>query len=150
MRRNSFFTAFFKGFTAIHIRLYRLSAGRIGGRVQSLPVLILTTVGRRTGKTRNTPLGYFEHAGSLVIVASNAGFETHPAWYHNLLNRPQVEIQVGDRHINALAQVAESPLRELLWAELVERAPGYRMYEQRTTRAIPLICLHPFSAQPSL
>jgi deazaflavin-dependent oxidoreductase (nitroreductase family) len=118
---------------------------RIGGCVQGLPVLLLTTTGRRTGKQRVTPLGYFKHGDDYVIIASNAGFETNPAWYHNLKSRPQVALQVRDEQLTAIAEPAEETLREKLWDQLVERAPGYKAYQKRTRRAIPIVLLHPVS-----
>lgn len=128
---------------AIYTFLYRRTGGKIGGEVQGLPVLLLTTMGRKTGKKRITPLGYFEHGGSYVISASNAGFDTNPAWFHNLKNQPQVELQIGNKQLVATAELANPTLRGQLWAELVKRAPGYGPYEKRTTRTIPMVLLRP-------
>jgi deazaflavin-dependent oxidoreductase (nitroreductase family) len=123
--------------------LYQRSNGRIGGKVQGLPLLLLTTTGRRTGKARTTALGYFEHGGCYVITASNAGFDTHPAWFLNLKSQPQVTLQIRDKRLAAIAEPANPTLRQQLWAELVERAPGYAAYQKRTTRAIPIVLLRP-------
>ena len=126
-----------------YIFLYRLTGGKLGGKVQGLPVLLLTTIGRKTGKKRITPLGYFEHDGYYVISASNAGFDTHPAWFHNLKSRPQVELQIGNKQSTAVAEPANPTLRKQLWATLVQRAPGYGAYEKRTSREIPMVLLRP-------
>ena len=83
MSRNVFFKIS-KPFMAIYVFLYRRTGGKFGGKVQGLPVLLLTTNGRKTGKKRVTPLGYFEYDGYYVISASNAGFDTNPAWFYNL------------------------------------------------------------------
>lgn len=80
-----------------------------------------------------------------MIIASNAGFDTHPAWYHNLKSRPQVEVEIGDRQLTAIAEPAGPALREQLWSKLVERAPGYASYEKRTARVIPIVLLRPVS-----
>jgi deazaflavin-dependent oxidoreductase (nitroreductase family) len=76
--------AFFKFFTAIHRFIYRLSGGRVGGEVQGLQVLLLTTTGRKSGKSHSTPLGYFKHGEGYVIIGSNSGSDHHPGWYYNL------------------------------------------------------------------
>ena len=144
MSRNSFFNIF-RFFMAISVFLYRLTGGKFGSQVQGLPVLLLTTIGRRTGKKRITPLGYLEHDGSYVITATNAGFDTHPAWFHNLKSHPQVALQIGDKQLTAIAEPADPTLRQQLWAKFVERAPGYGAYETRTTREIPIVLLRPVS-----
>jgi deazaflavin-dependent oxidoreductase (nitroreductase family) len=135
--------AIFRGILSIFIWLYQRTDGRIGGRVQGLPVLLLTTTGRKTGKKRITPLGYLEHDGNYVVIASNAGFEAHPAWFHNLKSHPQVELRIQDRQLTAIGEQADRTLRAQLWAQLVERAPGYGAYEKRTTREIPIVLLRP-------
>ena len=130
---------------AIYVFLYRLSGGKFGSQVQGLPVLLLTTIGRRTGKKRTTPLGYLEQDGSYVITATNSGFDTHPAWFHNLKSHPQVALQIGDKQLTAIAELAGPALRGQLWTKFVERAPGYGAYEKRTTREIPIVLLRPIS-----
>jgi hypothetical protein len=72
--------ALFRSMLSLLIFLYQRTDGRIAGTMQGLPVLLLTTTGRKTGKQRITPLGYLEHDGAYVVIASNAGFDTHPAW----------------------------------------------------------------------
>lgn len=137
--------ALFRSVLSIFVFLYQRTAGKFGGRVQGLRVLLLTTTGRKTGKQRTTPLGYFEHEGGYVVIASNAGFDTHPAWFHNLKSQPQVALQIQARRLAALAEPAGPELRRQLWAKLVELAPGYGAYQQRTTREIPLVFLRPVS-----
>ena len=144
MSRNAFFNIF-RFFMAISISLYRLTGGKLGGKVQGLPVLLLTTTGRKTAKKRITPLGYIEHDGSYVITATNAGFETQPAWFHNLKSQPRVALQVRDKQLTVVAEIATRTLRKQLWAKFVERAPGYGAYEKRTTREIPIVLLRPVS-----
>ncbi len=137
--------AFFRFMLSIVVFLYKRTGGKFGGTMQGLHVLLLTTTGRKTGKQRTTPLGYFEHEGRYVVIASNAGFDTHPAWFHNLRHTPQVTIQVQDRQMAALAEPAGPELRRQLWARLVELAPGYGAYERRTRREIPIVLLRPVS-----
>lgn len=132
---------FFKIFTNIHVFFYRLSRGRFGSQVRGLPVLLLTTTGRKSGKQRTTPLGYIKDADKYVITASNAGFDFHPDWYHNLITNPQVSIQVKDNLLPSTSRVADADERPRLWKMLVQVAPGYSDYERKTTRQIPLIIL---------
>src|SRR5574341_1013026 len=136
----------FRFLMAIAVFLYRLTDGKFGGRVQGLRVLLLTTTGRKTGKKRTTPLGYFEDDGSYVIIGSNAGFETHPAWFLNLKSNPRATIQVKDRQFQVNAEIAGPEKRERLWARLIELAPSYANYAKRTRREIPLVILRPIGA----
>ena len=130
----------------VFVSLYRATHGRFGGKVQGLPVLLLTTTGRKTGEKRTRPLGYLEHDGTYVVIASNAGFDTHPAWYLNLQSNPRVELEIQDNRLTAEAEPAKSTLREELWAKLVERAPAYDAYRTRTAREIPVVLLRPVKA----
>lgn len=135
--------ALFKLVFSIAAALYRLTGGRIGGKVQGLPVLLLTTTGRKTGKRRVTPVGYFEADGGYVIVASNAGFDKHPGWYHNLKHYPRVTFEIRGKRASARAETVGHDLRARLWARLMELAPGYGAYQKRTKREIPMVLLHP-------
>ncbi len=127
----------------IYIFLYRMTHGKFGGLVQGLPVLLLRTIGRKTGKERITPLGYFMDDDNYVITASNAGREVHPAWFLNLRANPQVAIEVQDRQIEAEAEIAAPEKRSILWSQLISLSPAYANYARRTTRQIPLVILHP-------
>lgn len=133
----------FRLFLAIHIFFYRLTGGKFGGKVQGLPVLLLTTRGRKTGKKRTTPLGYFTEDGAYIITASNAGLDTHPAWYHNLRSDPHATIEVNDQRYEVHAETAGEEKRDQLWTRLVGLAPGYANYEKKTSRKIPLLILRP-------
>jgi deazaflavin-dependent oxidoreductase (nitroreductase family) len=128
---------------SIHIFLYRLTNGRFGGQMRGFTVLLLTTTGRKSGKKRTTPLGYFEYESGYVIAASNAGLPSNPGWYYNVRSNPQVTVQVGEKVMTALAEITTGDLRDQLWQQLIEVAPGYADYETRTERSIPMIILHP-------
>lgn len=86
----------FKIASAIHVFVYRRTGGRFGGDIAGLHVLLLTTTGRKSGRRRTIPLGYFEHDGRYVIIGSNGGSDAHPAWFGNLRSEPRVTIQVKD------------------------------------------------------
>lgn len=134
---------FFKLLAVTHVFLYRLSRGKLGSEMKGFHVLLLTTRGRKSGKQRTTPLGYFEHDGGFVIIGSNAGLDTHPAWFYNLRNNPRATIQVKDSVFEVTAEVVGAEARGQLWTRLMELAPGYAAYEKRTTREIPLVILQP-------
>jgi len=107
-------------------------------------VLLSTTTGRKTGKQRTTPLGYFEYDGGYVVAGSYVALGgRYPAWFHNLTSHPQVTLQIRDRQLTARAARADPELRQQLWARLVELVPGYAAYQRRTTREIPMAILQP-------
>jgi deazaflavin-dependent oxidoreductase (nitroreductase family) len=133
----------FKLASAIHVFVYRLTGGKVSGEIRGFRLLLLTTNGRKTGKTRTIPLGYFEHDGDYVIIASNAGSDHHPAWFRNLSGEPRAIIQVKDRQIEVRAETARGDERSRLWTRLIEVAPGYANYAKQTNREIPLVILRP-------
>ena len=138
-----FFLLFFAG---LHTLIYRLSRGRLWARMIGIPVLLLTTTGRKTGKRHIKPLGYFNDRGNYVIIASSGGSDHHPAWFLNLRANPQVTIQIQDRILEAHTEIASLEERQRLWEMLIRLAPSYGSYEKRTRRVIPMIVLKP---QPS-
>jgi deazaflavin-dependent oxidoreductase (nitroreductase family) len=134
---------FFKLIPLIHVFIYRLTGGRLGSEMRGFNVLLLNSVGRKSGQTRTNPLGYFVDGGNYIVIASNAGFDTHPAWYHNLKANPHTTIQVKSQIIKVKAETANSTERQRLWAELMKIAPGYADYEKQTKREIPVVVLRP-------
>ena len=137
---------FFHFLHDLSIFLYRRTHGKIGGRVQGLSVLLLQTTGRKTGKEHITPVGYFMDGGNYIITASNAGRNTHPAWFHNLRANPRVTIEIKDQQMEVEAEVAASEKRKALWSRLTSLSPHYATYAQKTTREIPLVILHPLQS----
>lgn len=133
----------FKGILAIFTALYRLSNGKVMGRMAGLDILLLTTTGRKSGKERTTPLGFFEQDGDYVIIASNGGADTHPKWFLNLQSNPGVSIEIKGKKISAKARQAEGTARKELWAKLVGLSPQYGKYATSTKREIPVVLLHP-------
>jgi deazaflavin-dependent oxidoreductase (nitroreductase family) len=126
---------------AVHRALYRASGGRIGARIWGLPIVLLTTTGRSTGKSRTTPLCALPRGDGFVVIASFGGMDRPPAWSLNLERTPRATIQIGRDHIDVTARTTVGAEREQLWAEVVERAPGYLSYARRTTREIPVVVL---------
>ena len=135
----------FKLFMAIQVGLYRLTGGRLGGKFMGFNVLLLTTTGRKSGQARTVPLGRFDRPGGYVIVASNGGGPSHPAWYFNLKSNPRVTIQVLDKVMPATAEVLAGQERAQAWQQVITTAPSYASYEKRTSREIPLVLLRPNS-----
>lgn len=130
-------------FLAIHVGLYRLTGGRIGARFMGGDVLILTTMGRRTGKRRSVPLMYLHDGDRYVIVASNGGSATHPSWFHNATAAGEASIEVGTQRLHVRARQADEAERAALWPRLVAIYRGYADYQAKTRREIPLVILDP-------
>jgi F420H(2)-dependent quinone reductase len=126
---------------ALHRLLSRVSGGRVGGRVWDLPVVLLTTTGRRSGKRRTVPLCSFRDGDDVVVIASYGGLDQPPAWWLNLEANPHAELQEGRTRRLVTARNAGPGERERLWAEVTSRAPGYLEYECRTAREIPVVIL---------
>ena len=130
-------------------RLNRLAVRRVrrkgGGRSMGFDVLILTTVGRKTGVERATPVGWFPAAdGSRLIVASAAGAAGNPAWYHNLAAHPDdVQIEVEGRKVAVVAEQLHGAERVDAWQQIVAAAPRFAKYQQKTDRELPIIRLAP-------
>lgn len=121
-----------------------MSKGRLANRLGKAPVLLLTTTGRRSGEPRTKPLFYVADGDRFVVVASNAGQDHHPAWYGNLLTKPEAEVEVGDRRIPVVAREADPAEWEALWPRAVGIFRGYEKYRRKTARErIPLVILEP-------
>jgi F420H(2)-dependent quinone reductase len=128
---------------SLHRALYQASGGRVGGSFKKAPVLLLTTTGRKSGKPRTMPLLYLEDDGRLVLVASSGGSHGHPAWFLNLREQPDVEVEIGREHRRLRARTATPEERERLWPEAVRMYGGYASYQEKTSREIPLVVLEP-------
>ena len=137
LRRNALVELFW----LVHPRLYRWSGGRIGGELVGLPVLLLETTGRRSGKRRSNALTYLPHGDDFVVIASCLGEPRHPAWWHNLVAEPRARVQVGAAHHEVRAREATGEERAEMWRALTQRAPEYDEYKDRTSRQIPVVVL---------
>jgi deazaflavin-dependent oxidoreductase (nitroreductase family) len=130
-------------FGKVHQALYRWTAGLIGGRIAGNPMLLLTTTGRKTGKPRTTPLGYFHDGDDLVIIAGAGGSPKEPGWWHNLRANPEAHVQVGGQvlEVRATAATPEESLRIL--RDNPEQSVVYEAMQRVVTRPIPVMILHP-------
>lgn len=131
-----------------HTELYRADPERahdwdatVVGGAGLVPTLLLTTVGRKTGERRATPLLYQPTGSGFVIVASRGGSDHHPAWYLNLLADPQCDLQVGRFRYSATARTLRSEERTPYWGWMVRFWPNYANYQARTDREIPVVIL---------
>ena len=140
---SSPFWKLFNAYSAFNVRLYRASGGRLGGRMQRAPVLLLHHVGARSGKARVTPVLYLEDGERLVIVASKGGTDKNPAWFHNLMANPETEVEVGRERRRVRARRAADEERASYWPRLVEIYSNYDDYQRQTDRVIPVVVLDP-------
>jgi len=130
--------------SAANTWVYRFSGGRIGGRFRGgAPVLLLTTVGRKSGQPRTAPLLYLQDGENLVIVASKGGMSHHPVWYLNLEANPDVKVQIGSDRRRMRARRASDEEKAKLWPRLVAMYRDYDDYQARTDRNIPVVVLEP-------
>jgi deazaflavin-dependent oxidoreductase (nitroreductase family) len=123
--------------------IYRLSGGRVGGRVNRAPVLLLTTTGRRSGQRRTAPVVYLKDGERLVVINTNAGNDKVPAWSLNLAADPEAEVEIGRRTIPVLARVAEGEERADLWRRHNEQYSGFDEYDAELDREPKVIVLEP-------
>lgn len=131
------------------IEEFRANKGRVGGRFAGNRLLLLHTIGARSGKRRVNPLVTLEDDGRLIVVASKAGAPTHPDWYYNLIANPDVEVEYGMERFPARAIVTEEPERSELFARIAAVFPGFNDYVEQTTRVLPVIKLEQRAAGSS-
>lgn len=128
----------------LNVPVYRLTGGRLMGRVGSGPVLLLTSLGRKSGQERTAPVLYMPHGESFVIIGTNAGNARPPGWSFNLVANPEAKVEVGRRKIQVRARVAEGTEREELWQRMnSEYYEGFDTYAEKLTREIRLFVLEP-------
>lgn len=127
----------------LNVPIYRATRGRLFGRVGELPVLLLTTIGRRSAAPRTVPVGYMREGESLVVIGSNAGNARVPAWALNLQAQKDAAVEVGGRRRRVRARVAVEPERSQLWRRINECYSGFDDYDARTSREILVFVLDP-------
>ena len=130
-----------RAFNQTVIAEFRAGGGRVGGRLEGTPLVLLTTTGASSGQQRTTPLGYVTDGtpDRLVLLASNLGAAEHPAWYRNLVARPAVTIEVGGDRFQALAATAAGAERDRLLQAFVSRFPATAAHAGLTAREIPVV-----------
>ncbi|MGY6658048.1 nitroreductase family deazaflavin-dependent oxidoreductase [Amycolatopsis sp. TRM77291] len=125
------------------IKEFRENEGKVGGPFEGGSLLLLTTIGAKSGEPRTSPLAYAEEGGKYIVAASYAGADKNPAWYHNILANPKVTIEVGTEKFDATATVVleDRAERDRLYAKMVSLMPGFADYEKKTDRVIPIVTI---------
>ncbi len=131
-------------FNAQIIAEFRAHDGKVGGQFAGAPLLLLHTMGAKSGEPRINPMMYRALAdGRIAVFASKAGADTHPAWYHNAVANPNVTAEIGTETRAFTVRVAQGDERETIWAEQKAEYPGFADYESKTDRVIPVVILDP-------
>jgi deazaflavin-dependent oxidoreductase (nitroreductase family) len=120
---------------------FRANQGKVGGTFAGKTLLILHTIGAKSGQERINPVAYVADGDRLVIIASKGGAPTNPDWYYNILAHPLVTVEVGTEQFRAHASIASEPERTRLYDQMVAVMPGFADYRRKTTRIIPVIIL---------
>jgi deazaflavin-dependent oxidoreductase (nitroreductase family) len=136
-------------FNERNIAEFRANHGRVGGQFDGAPLVILHTVGARSGKPRTNIMMYLADSDRYLVFASKAGADDNPAWYWNLKANPDARIEVGDNVVDAHATELQGAERDEKYALQAKRYPGFAEYERKTSRTIPVVALRPIGrAQP--
>lgn len=125
------------------IEEFRANSGIVGGNFKGMTLLLLHTIGAKSGQPRLNPLATIVDDGRYIIIASKGGAPSHPDWYYNLVANPEVCVEVGTEKFNVRAEIVSEPERTDLYAKVAEVYPRFAEYEQRTDRVIPVIALTP-------
>ena len=123
------------------IEEFRANDGKVGGHFENMTLLLLHTIGAKSGQPRLNPVATMEDGDRYVIIASKGGAPTNPDWYYNIVANPEVSIEVGTEKFQAQADVAPEPERTTLFAKMAAQHPGFAEYERNTDRVIPVITL---------
>ena len=123
------------------IQEFRANAGKVGGRFEGRSLLLLHTIGAKSGEPRINPVACISDGDRLVIIASKGGAPTNPDWYYNILAHPLVTVETGSEQFQASATVAAESERTRLYDKMVAMMPGFGEYREKTTRVIPVIVL---------
>lgn len=123
------------------IEEFRSNGGKVGGQFEGAPMLLLSTTGAKSGKTRENPMMYLAEGDRIYVFASKAGAPTNPDWYHNLVAHPEVTVELGTDRLEAVATPVDKAERDRIYAEQASRYPGFADYEANTDRVIPVVAL---------
>ncbi len=131
-------TAALDDFNRAIVEEFRANAGTVGGPFEGATLVLLHTVGAKSGEPRLSPLAYLDIDGKVLIVGSYAGAPTNPAWVYNLRANPKARIELGAEHFEVVARELPAEERDATYPKIVEKAPVFAEYQAKTTRAIPL------------
>jgi len=133
--------ALIRGFSAVHLALYKVSDGMVSGRFAGMKILLLTTKGRKSQREYSKPLGYLADGDSFLVAASDVEYDRNPDWLLNLRSNSEAEVRVRRRTIRVKAEEVNEDERARLWPAFVQHCPPYATYQRRTSRIIPIIRL---------
>ena len=133
----------------LHVVLYRMSGGKLANEVADMPLLLITTFGRKSGKPHTNPIAYLKEGQDYLVAATVGGMDWHPDWYFNLKNRPQAKIKVGTKTLDVKAIITTGDERTRLYEKFKAASSNFVKYEKAVTRVIPVIRLTP-TQQPHL
>lgn len=136
-------TSWIKLFTDINVLIFKTTRGRLGSQLGRQSVLLLNTIGRKTGKNHTTTLAYYRDGNNYLLVATNWGKESHPGWFYNLVQSPRTTIQVGASTIQVEARIVEGDEYQRLWQLVTRRNKQYIRYQKGILRQIPIVILTP-------
>lgn len=129
-------------FNQAMIAEFRANGGKVGGHFVNTPLVLLNTIGAKSGQPRTNPLAYVTDGDRILVIASKAGAHSHPDWYYNLLAHPLVNVELGSEKFQARATaITEGPERDRLYTLMVARNPGFAEYQEKTNRTIPAVLL---------
>jgi deazaflavin-dependent oxidoreductase (nitroreductase family) len=131
----------FGDFNAYTIAEFHKNHGKVGGNFEGAPLLLLHTVGKRSGKPRVNPVMYLKDGERYLVFASKGGADTHPDWFLNLKARPDIKIEVGDETIDVRAEEIKGPEHDALYARQAKLFPNFAEYQRKTKRVIPVVAL---------
>ena len=123
------------------IEEFRANGGKVGGQFAGAPMLLLTTIGAKSGQPRTSPMVYTTDGDRMVVIASKGGAPTNPAWFHNLVANPIVTVERGTEQFQARATVPDTAERDRLFNQVAAIMPGFAEYQRNTTRQIPVVVL---------
>jgi len=128
-----------QAFNRALIEEFRANGGKLSGQLANSTLLLLTTLGAKSGAERVTPLGFVKDGERLIVIAANAGAPTHPDWYYNLLAHPEVTLEIGSERFTAQATIADVAER----SRLIALVPYFNAQQEKTSRVIPIVVLTP-------
>ena len=115
------------------------------GKLRGQNILILHTTGRKSGKSRKTPLMYFEDGNNYLIIASNSGRSSNPSWYYNMKGKQTIEVQILHQILHCQINIASNDEKARVWPLVISKAPFYDDYRKKTSKNIPVIFLTPIT-----
>jgi deazaflavin-dependent oxidoreductase (nitroreductase family) len=142
---NGFVRAIARRVLSLFGGLYRISGGKIGGSAKGVPVALLTTRGRKSGRLYTWPVAYIAEGDDFLLVASAGGSPNNPGWYYNVCKNTEVTLQIGKQRHPMIAETQIGAQRDAYWSRILDQYPAFESYQRKVTRQIPVVLLRPAS-----